>query len=236
MVERRDRAFRIWQQRLDDERDPLPSPVPENKAKAVHTQAEGRLAPPGVPPRSLVCHPQLPQRSHLLRRFPRQLQAHRPRHKAQRKEGPAVPPAQRCATPASVHSPLSPLLLGVVSAPLWNSEKSRFAGMLTVLDIIHLIQYYYHNLNYEAAAADVETFRLELLRGMSPPRSRLMDDVRYSRQTSRRASVWPPRRCSRIIPAALSTMPPKYSSKPTLAVFLFSITTPKPVTRSSCLF
>ncbi|KIJ21695.1 hypothetical protein PAXINDRAFT_64464 [Paxillus involutus ATCC 200175] len=52
----------------------------------------------------------------------------------------------------------------VVSAPLWNSEKSKFAGMLTVLDIIHLIQYYYDNLNYEAAAADVETFRLELLR------------------------------------------------------------------------
>ncbi|KIK94910.1 hypothetical protein PAXRUDRAFT_827521 [Paxillus rubicundulus Ve08.2h10] len=56
------------------------------------------------------------------------------------------------------------LLNGVVSAPLWNSEKSKFAGMLTVLDIIHLIQYYYDNLNYEAAAADVETFRLELLR------------------------------------------------------------------------
>ncbi|KAF8560408.1 CBS-domain-containing protein [Imleria badia] len=56
------------------------------------------------------------------------------------------------------------LLNGVVSAPLWNSEKSTFAGMLTVLDIIHLIQYYYDNLNYEAAAADVETFRLELLR------------------------------------------------------------------------
>lgn len=56
------------------------------------------------------------------------------------------------------------LLNGVVSAPLWNSEKSKFAGMLTVLDIIHLIQYYYDTANYEAAAADVETFRLESLR------------------------------------------------------------------------
>lgn len=54
---------------------------------------------------------------------------------------------------------------GVVSAPLWNSEKSKFAGMLTVLDIIHLIQYYYDTANYEAAAADVETFRLESIRG-----------------------------------------------------------------------
>lgn len=54
---------------------------------------------------------------------------------------------------------------GVVSAPLWNSEKSRFAGMFTVSDIIHLIQYYYRSSSYDAAAADVETFRLESLRG-----------------------------------------------------------------------
>jgi len=59
----------------------------------------------------------------------------------------------------------SQVITGVVSAPLWNSEKSKFAGMLTVLDIIHLIQYYYDTANYEAAAADVETFRLESLRG-----------------------------------------------------------------------
>ncbi|KIO08225.1 hypothetical protein M404DRAFT_22837 [Pisolithus tinctorius Marx 270] len=46
-------------------------------------------------------------------------------------------------------------------------EKSKFAGMLTVLDIIHLIQYYYDNANYDTATADVETFRLESLRGQS---------------------------------------------------------------------
>jgi hypothetical protein len=57
------------------------------------------------------------------------------------------------------------LISGVVSAPLWNSEKSRFAGMLTVLDIIHLIQYYYRTASYDYAATDVETFRLESLRG-----------------------------------------------------------------------
>ena len=54
--------------------------------------------------------------------------------------------------------------LGVVSAALWNSEQSRFAGMLTVSDIIHLIQYYYRTATYETAAADVETVRLEDLR------------------------------------------------------------------------
>jgi 5'-AMP-activated protein kinase regulatory gamma subunit len=58
---------------------------------------------------------------------------------------------------------------GVVSAPLWNSEKSVFAGMFTVSDIIHLIQYYYHTSSYDNAAADVETFRLESLRGMNRP-------------------------------------------------------------------
>jgi CBS domain-containing protein len=56
------------------------------------------------------------------------------------------------------------LLNGVVSAPLWNSEKSKFAGMLTVLDIIHLIQYYYRTATYATAAAEVEKFRLESLR------------------------------------------------------------------------
>ncbi|KAJ7169941.1 CBS-domain-containing protein [Mycena filopes] len=54
----------------------------------------------------------------------------------------------------------------VVSAPLWNSEQSRFAGMLTVLDIIHLIQYYYKNtaVDYDNVKTDVEKFRLESLR------------------------------------------------------------------------
>jgi hypothetical protein len=37
--------------------------------------------------------------------------------------------------------------------------------MLTVSDIIHLIQYYYHTQTYEGAASDVEQFRLENLRG-----------------------------------------------------------------------
>jgi 5'-AMP-activated protein kinase, regulatory gamma subunit len=44
--------------------------------------------------------------------------------------------------------------------------------MFTVSDIIHLIQYYYHTSSYDNAAADVETFRLESLRGActgSPP-------------------------------------------------------------------
>ncbi|KZT74679.1 CBS-domain-containing protein [Daedalea quercina L-15889] len=54
---------------------------------------------------------------------------------------------------------------GVVSAPLWNSEKSCFAGMFTVSDIIHLIQYYHLvSTSYHSAEQDVENFRLESLR------------------------------------------------------------------------
>jgi CBS domain-containing protein len=56
------------------------------------------------------------------------------------------------------------LVNGVVSAPLWNGETSTFAGMFTVQDIIHLMQYYYKNSSYDTASADVEHFRLESLR------------------------------------------------------------------------
>ncbi|KAI9639431.1 putative Snf1p protein kinase activator [Dioszegia hungarica] len=58
------------------------------------------------------------------------------------------------------------LLYGVVSAPLWNTDTAKFAGMFTVQDVIHLIQYYYHNSSYESAAADVESFRLKSIREM----------------------------------------------------------------------
>ncbi|BEI85502.1 hypothetical protein CcaverHIS002_0509030 [Cutaneotrichosporon cavernicola] len=56
------------------------------------------------------------------------------------------------------------LLYGVVSAPLWNTATAKFAGMFTVQDVIHLIQYYYHTSSWEGAAADVEQFRLQSLR------------------------------------------------------------------------
>lgn len=50
--------------------------------------------------------------------------------------------------------------------------------MFTVSDIIHLIQYYYHyTSSYDNAATDVETFRLESLRGKpSWPRSHARAD------------------------------------------------------------
>ncbi|KAK1924312.1 hypothetical protein DB88DRAFT_489826 [Papiliotrema laurentii] len=56
------------------------------------------------------------------------------------------------------------LLYGVVSAPLWNTATAKFAGMFTVSDVIHLIQYYYHTSSWEGAAADVEQIRLQSIR------------------------------------------------------------------------
>ncbi|WOO81179.1 5'-AMP-activated protein kinase subunit gamma [Vanrija pseudolonga] len=56
------------------------------------------------------------------------------------------------------------LLYGVVSAPLWNTTSATFAGMFTVQDVIHLIQFYYHTSSWEGATADVEQFRLQSLR------------------------------------------------------------------------
>lgn len=49
---------------------------------------------------------------------------------------------------------------------MWNSEESKFAGMFTVSDIIHLIQYYYGvAASIDTATTDVETFKLESIPG-----------------------------------------------------------------------
>ncbi|KAI1080669.1 hypothetical protein F5B20DRAFT_579917 [Whalleya microplaca] len=50
---------------------------------------------------------------------------------------------------------------GIVSAPLWDSHHSRFAGLLTATDYINLIQYY---CQFPEHIDDVEKFRLSSLR------------------------------------------------------------------------
>ncbi|KAH9909962.1 hypothetical protein F4778DRAFT_789310 [Xylariomycetidae sp. FL2044] len=49
----------------------------------------------------------------------------------------------------------------IVSAPLWDSHHSRFAGLLTATDYINLIQYY---VQFPEHIDDVEKFRLSSLR------------------------------------------------------------------------
>ncbi|KAI9711858.1 MAG: AMP-activated serine/threonine-protein kinase regulatory subunit [Bogoriella megaspora] len=50
---------------------------------------------------------------------------------------------------------------GIVSAPLWDSKTSTFAGLLTTSDYINVIQYYWQNPD---ALAAVDQFRLSSLR------------------------------------------------------------------------
>lgn len=54
---------------------------------------------------------------------------------------------------------------GIVSAPLMNGDTYQFAGMLTVSDFVHLMAYYAKTSSYDDAAQNVETLRLEDLRG-----------------------------------------------------------------------
>ena len=54
------------------------------------------------------------------------------------------------------------MYVGIVSAPLWDSKSSTFAGLLTTSDYINVIQYYWQNPD---ALARVDQFRLNSLRG-----------------------------------------------------------------------
>jgi hypothetical protein len=64
--------------------------------------------------------------------------------------------------------------------------------MLTVLDIIHLIQYYYRTTDFERAATEVETFRLESLRGSSSLPSHLTPSFIYPLAIERHLGVATP--------------------------------------------
>ncbi|EER25065.1 AMP-activated serine/threonine-protein kinase regulatory subunit [Coccidioides posadasii str. Silveira] len=67
---------------------------------------------------------------------------------------------------------------GIVSAPLWDSHTSTFAGLLTTSDYINVIQYYFQN---PAALAKIDQFRLSSLReieralGVAPPETISID-------------------------------------------------------------
>ncbi|KAJ5636039.1 5'-AMP-activated protein kinase subunit gamma [Penicillium longicatenatum] len=54
----------------------------------------------------------------------------------------------------------------IVSAPLWDSKASKFAGLLTTSDYINVIQYYFQN---PAALDQIDQFRLDSLRGAFRP-------------------------------------------------------------------
>ncbi|KAK2754506.1 AMP-activated serine/threonine-protein kinase regulatory subunit [Arachnomyces sp. PD_36] len=78
---------------------------------------------------------------------------------------------------------------GIVSAPLWDSSNSTFAGLLTTSDYINVIQYYFQN---PAALAQIDQFRLYSLReveralGVAPPETLSIDPERPLYEACRR--------------------------------------------------
>ncbi|EPY51563.1 protein kinase activator [Schizosaccharomyces cryophilus OY26] len=64
-----------------------------------------------------------------------------------------------------VKTSLSLLALNnIVSAPLWDSEANRFAGLLTMADFVNVIKYYYQSSSVPEALAEIDKFRLLGLR------------------------------------------------------------------------
>jgi len=55
-------------------------------------------------------------------------------------------------------------IAGIVSAPLWDSKRSTFAGLLTTSDFINVIQYY---CLHPEEMSKIDQFRLNSLRGRS---------------------------------------------------------------------
>lgn len=59
---------------------------------------------------------------------------------------------------------LTILAADIVSAPLWDSKTSTFAGLLTSTDYINVIQYY---CQFPDEIDQLDQFRLTSLRGTS---------------------------------------------------------------------
>ncbi|KAJ5939362.1 5'-AMP-activated protein kinase subunit gamma [Penicillium verhagenii] len=80
-------------------------------------------------------------------------------------------------------------ITGIVSAPLWDSKASKFAGLLTTSDYINVIQYYFQN---PAALDQIDQFRLDSLRevekalGVAPPETISIDPERPLYEACRR--------------------------------------------------
>lgn len=67
-----------------------------------------------------------------------------------------------CCITLSFKSHAKPSITGIVSAPLWDSHSSTFAGLLTTSDYINVVQYYWQNPD---ALNQIDQFRLSSLRG-----------------------------------------------------------------------
>jgi hypothetical protein len=61
------------------------------------------------------------------------------------------------------------LLLGVASAPLYDSTQQRLVGVLTMTHLIRLMhRYYVEEWSYDAILDELEQLTIKQLRGMPP--------------------------------------------------------------------
>ena len=132
-------------------------------------------------------------------------------------------------------------VLGIVSAPLWDSKTSTFAGLLTTSDYLNLIQYYWQT---PEAVNRIDQFRLNSLRGKillwERTRSggvcgrnwrRKSQFLAYSDlvfQISKRLSVWHHSRQYRFILFALSMKHVAECWRPVRGVSIWLISTMRP--------
>ncbi|RDH37838.1 nuclear protein SNF4 [Aspergillus welwitschiae] len=171
---------------------PIPSPVPDRRPVRGH---EGGFVYPAsfLRPRGLS-HPMPPaQPERAIDREERQaLRAIRNFLKV-RTSYDVLPLSFRLImfdTSLSVKESLNILIQnGIVSAPLWDSTSSTFAGLLTTSDYINVIQYYYQN---PEALNQIDQFRLDSLREVekalhvAPPETISIDPERPLYEACRR--------------------------------------------------
>ncbi|KAI9136049.1 hypothetical protein BKA69DRAFT_1110611 [Paraphysoderma sedebokerense] len=55
---------------------------------------------------------------------------------------------------------------GLQAAPLWDSVRQKFDGMLTLRDVVQLIQHFCVNLSYQQAHEELEIFQIQNLRDL----------------------------------------------------------------------
>ena len=129
-------------------------------------------------------------------------------------------------------SVLTPRVIGIVSAPLWDSKSSTFAGLLTTSDYINVIQYYFQN---PAALDQIDQFRLDNLRGPwnrnSPSRYALRTNMAIQRWKRHWALRLP--RQFPLIQSDRCTRPVGVCSSPELEGFRLSPTIAKQIDISS---
>ena len=114
-------------------------------------------------------HPRISQGPDKLRRAPSLVPSDCARQQPPHQEEPKHLHSKWCGCPTNPSAELGRELypsdrasVGIVSAPLWDSKHSTFAGLLTSTDYINVIQYY---CQFPDKIDEVDQFRLSSLRG-----------------------------------------------------------------------